>query len=848
MAGKVLVIGWDAADWKVINPLLESGEMPTLKKFLSEGVYGNISTMDPPLSPMLWTTIATGKMPEQHGILNFIEPDPVLGGVRPVTSLSRKTKAIWNILNQNKYTSNVIGWWPSNPAEPINGIMVSNLFQKSDKTPDAPWPMKQGTVHPENLADTFASLRIHPGELTEQHILPFVPNALSIKDENDAHIATLATMLAETASVQSALTWAMESQPADFTAVYFDGIDHFCHAFMKYHPPRFSEEIPVEQYELYKDVVKGIYKFHDMMLERQLALTDKDTTVIILSDHGFHSDHLRMLKYPKEPAGPTYEHRDYGIFCMKGPGVKKDHQVYGVTLADIAPTLLTVFDLPVGKDMAGKPILSAFENPKAISFVESWDLIEGDTGMHPADMTIDPVEAHEALMQLVQLGYIEDPGENKAKATESCIREIQYNLGRSLMFDKQYKKALPVFESLYKNFEEKRFASNYLNVLLQLKNKLKCRQVLEELKASKGELSPSLRYLEASLLILEQKYYAALELLLELQEKFGYIRGLHIQTGHLLLKLDHYQKAIDAFQKALEYDQENASAFYGLGLCHSKLKNFEDASLNLLNSIELSFYNPLAHYYLGESQVFLGENESAINAFEAAVAISPGMVAARQWLIKLYKEVNDQAMVEKHASFIKVTVDKPVFVVSGLPRSGTSMMMQMLHAGGVDILTDEIRNADQNNPKGYFEYEPVKKLAESSEWLKEQSGKTIKIISHLLPHLQPGLKYKILFMEREMEEVLKSQQIMIAKENKKIQNAYPLALANTFEKQLQQIKNWLERQPNIEVLFLNYAAVIENPQEYASKIKEFTGLALDVSNMITAVDPSLHRNQNPVWI
>ncbi|HKK30392.1 MAG TPA: alkaline phosphatase family protein, partial [Alphaproteobacteria bacterium] len=128
-AKKVLLIGWDAADWKVAAPMMDAGEMPNLAKLVSSGVMGNMATLFPVLSPMLWTSIATGKRAHKHGIHGFSEPDPQSGGVRPITNLSRKVKAVWNILNQNGLKSNVVGWWPSNPVEPIDGVMVSNLYQ-----------------------------------------------------------------------------------------------------------------------------------------------------------------------------------------------------------------------------------------------------------------------------------------------------------------------------------------------------------------------------------------------------------------------------------------------------------------------------------------------------------------------------------------------------------------------------------------------------------------------------------------------------------------------------------------------------------------------------------------------
>jgi predicted AlkP superfamily phosphohydrolase/phosphomutase len=168
---KVLLIGWDAADWKVIHPLLDAGKMPHLARFLEQGVMGNIATLQPALSPTLWTSIATGKRPYKHGILGFSEPDPVTGGIRPITNLSRKTKAIWNILNQEGKNTITVGWWPSNPAEPLSkGVMVSNDYQHahgSSTFEPEKWPLKPETIHPERLVRHLKDLRFHPAELTE---------------------------------------------------------------------------------------------------------------------------------------------------------------------------------------------------------------------------------------------------------------------------------------------------------------------------------------------------------------------------------------------------------------------------------------------------------------------------------------------------------------------------------------------------------------------------------------------------------------------------------------------------------------------------------------------------------
>lgn len=153
---KVLLIGWDAADWKVINPLLDAGELPNVQRLVDQGAMAHITTLHPPLSPMLWTSIATGKRPFKHGIHGFTEPTADGMGLQPVTNLSRSTKAVWNILNQNGKKSIVIGWWPSHPAEPIDGVMLSNHYHRSRGRLEKGWPLLQGTIHPPELNDALA--------------------------------------------------------------------------------------------------------------------------------------------------------------------------------------------------------------------------------------------------------------------------------------------------------------------------------------------------------------------------------------------------------------------------------------------------------------------------------------------------------------------------------------------------------------------------------------------------------------------------------------------------------------------------------------------------------------------
>lgn len=186
---------------------------------------------------------------------------------------------------------------------------------------------------------------------------------------------------------------------------------------------------------------------------------------------------------------------------------------------------------------------------------------------------------------------------------------------------------------------------------------------------------------------------------------------------------------------------------------------------------------------------------------------------------------------------------QPIVVVSGLPRSGTSMMMRILAEGGLPVVTDELRRADSDNPNGYFEFETVRQMAEGNvAWLENARGKAVKVISALLEYLPPNYSYKIIYLERDLHEVLASQHKMLENRNEK-----PTASDAEIELQIHQhmsvMKPWLVRQPNMEVMFVNYNALMKNPERCCEQISDFIELPLDQNRMRAVPDQHLYRNR-----
>lgn len=845
LAKKVLLIGWDAADWKIINPLMDAGHMPTLEKLVNGGVMGNFATLDPPLSPTLWTSISTGKRPYKHGIIGFTEPDPSGKGIRPCYITSRKVKAIWNIFNQHGMKSHVVGWWPSHPAEPINGTMISNLYQRATKPINEKWPILDGTVHPAEKQDFYAKLRIHPNELTAAHILPFIPDAKKIDQEKDKRMQMLTKIIADCSTVHAAATYILEHEEWDFMGVYYDAIDHFCHGFMKFHPPQMSM-VPDDLFNLYKDVVISGYKYHDMMLERLLQLAGDDVTVMLISDHGFHPDHLRPVNLPKEPAAPALEHSPYGIFVLNGPGIKKDERIYGASILDVTPTILTLYGLPIGADMDGNVLVNAFEEPLIPEKIDSWEDIPGNTGQHPVDKQEDPYAAAEAMEQLIELGYIERPDENAEKAIRNTINENNYYLARSYIHGRKYNEAIEILKKLHEeNPNVSRYAMRLAHAYQTTNKVAECREVLMQVKATNnGKESAGMRLMEGNLLLVENKAKEAMELFEDIEKNAPNIGRVNMQLGRCYIALKRWKKAETAFKKELEYDPGNASAHHGLGVSYLRRKMYSEAIDCFLNAVGYTYFFPFAHYHLGEALYGLGEYEKAAEAFEVSLKMAPGINKARQWLSKIHNDhLKNPEVAKDYKAEIKENLKGSIVIVSGLPRSGTSMMMQMLHQGGMEIFSDGLRKPDENNPKGYYEHELVKSLARNKSWLKEATGKAVKIISHLLMELPAQYHYKIIFMERDLDEVLMSQHKMLIRDGKAKEGTINLKLVNAFKQNLERIKIWAPKQSHVEILYVSHKNMVNNPKEELKKVNQFLGNNLDIDAMAKVVDKSLHREK-----
>jgi tetratricopeptide (TPR) repeat protein len=678
---RAVVIGIDSADWRLIEPLLAAGKLPNLARLKEQAAWGPLQTLaDIPLSPVIWTSIATGKTADQHGIAWFMVDQP--DGTRvPVRSTNRKAKALWNILAEHQRRPVSVGWWASYPAEDVgSGVVVSDglgfhgfgaTARSGDDGqkvyPPGRYSELAALIPPEHrVPASFVTRFLHVSP-EEYHREMYTPARYRRHDvTNPIH---LFQMYAATAQGLTAIAEKLLAERRyDLFMLYFEQVDSMSHLFMKYAPPKL-EWVDAAEQERYRDVVSEWYVYQDELLGRILAQISLDeTAVFVISDHGFKTGDRRIRSESAVDVNRAHlDHEPEGIFLAAGPHLRPG-RTQTASVLDVAPTLLHYLGFPVAQDMAGRVLEEVFtpeflrENP--VRSVPSYeDETSGAKAQREDTSPVDSEQAADNLAALRTLGYIggetSDGASGGSGQDGASSPEIHNNLGRihlgrgdTTQARREFEKALaldPTNSDALLNLASAEAAEGRTGRAEQLvkealavnPNSIAALAQLAELERDQGRLDEAIRLFEEALAIDRQPF-------------------LYLGLGDVLQRAGRYEEAIAAFRSTLALDPDSALARYNLGVTYGNLNRYEDAvkeyekalalqpagleaakTLNNLGAIAqargardaaATFFERAAEtfplhlesrYNLAMLRLEDGEIEEAVKLLEAAAAVEP---------------------------------------------------------------------------------------------------------------------------------------------------------------------------------------------------------------------------------
>jgi len=405
---KVYLIGIDGASWNLMRKPMAEGKLPNFQRLMQNESYGQLKSFIPTKSPILWTSIATGKKYKKHGIGNFVaEKD---GKMIPVSGNQRITKAFWNIVSDYGLTVGVVNWWVTWPPEEVNGYMVSDRYRNGH-----PEKLDQPVTYPASLIKELPPVGTSMERYMEDRRKYGLPEELHPDAESkniEMMVNSYKQYWSQDRAVRESCRRLIASRNVDVFGVVFRIVDVSSHLLWTYLDLKMLDELRAKDAagnltqqdidridEAYSKIVGGVYQYADDILGDFISKSDANTNFIICSDHGFKFEDGRYghasMKTPPD-----------GIVILAGPAFRKNYKIDGATQLDITPTLLYLEGIPVGRDMDGTILLHAFD-PSFIKSHHPTVVDSHDHGKRQQGQALSSGQDQEILEDLKSLGYIQ---------------------------------------------------------------------------------------------------------------------------------------------------------------------------------------------------------------------------------------------------------------------------------------------------------------------------------------------------------------------------------------------------------------------------------------------------------
>lgn len=616
---RVMLIGIDGADPAIIERLIAQGRLPTLARLARDGAFGRLRSREPLLSPVLWTTIATGQRPQDHGVLDFVEVSTD-GQLVPITSSRRRVPALWNIASQFGHTSGFVGWYASFPVEPVRGFEVSDRLGfhqvKSERT-------VRGAAFPGELVEALQQRFGEPVPNTTAIRARFLsrPDA-PLTADGERRIVQLARIHATTEYYRRITPWLQKTYRPELLGVYFEVVDACSHLFMEDAPPRRAQTDDAD-FEAFSQTVDRCYEYQDEVLADVLALADSDTLTIICSDHGFKSGDWRpdTLGRADEGLAPLW-HLPNGVLFLHGAGVRAGARINRATILDITPTALHALGVPLARNLPGRVLQDAFDGSRITRAPERVDRYAWTPVPPPAPSEAVAVDRLEALRAL---GYVSGSGTPPAHDKDGRTAASYLNEGISLATDGEQADALRAFERARqldpRNVNARAFAAR---VHLERREFDLAKPLLDE-AVSLDPRSAYARLLSANLAIGTQQWDEAEAQLAAAAALDARLPMLYVQRARLFDARGDFAKALDALARAETLTDAEALLLDILVLradAASQLGRSEESAAALRRAGELA---PPDRIAAARAEVALLRHDApaAVTYLRAAVAANP---------------------------------------------------------------------------------------------------------------------------------------------------------------------------------------------------------------------------------
>ncbi len=725
---RVVVIGVDSFDWRIIDPLMRRGRMPNLAHLVARGTRANLKTIRPILSPVIWTSIATGVKPSRHGIVDFVVNDPATGDMVPVTSRMRQVPALWSLVSRQGLDVGVVAWWATWPAETVQGQIVTDrvAFQLFEKERHDDWksadPAKtRGKTFPPELFEQIRPLIRAPDEVTDAEVAPFLGGGkfpATLTEEERGMVDDFKSVLAAGETYHRiALRMLGAGAGGGLAMFYYQGPDEASHLFMRYRPPLLPG-VDRRDMELFGLLVDRYYERQDRYIGDIVAAAGPEATLLLVSDHGFKSDANRPHDTDSRigRGNAADWHTPVGVLLAAGPDIRTGFELGSASILDVTPTVLALFGLPAARDMDGQPLTDMltpdFNRRHAVAWVDSYGGVR-----RPGEEAIAQAAGDaELLEKLRNLGYI---GEERSTAKN--------NRGVIALDEGDVDGAIAQFEQALASGDGGAMARTNLARAWLTKGDLDKAQALAGQAlaqepdnkqallllggvAVKRESWDEAERLYRRILAIDPTFTPAHSKLGELLRKRGrddealaeFHRVIEIaplspieynNIGNIYRDRGRIDKAMEAYREALRCDAQYIGACNNLGLCLQEKGRLDAAKALYDKALAIRPENPILRNSMGTLLALRGDRDGAIAQFERAVKADPRWPIAQGNLATLLFEAGRAG--EAKAAFEKWVEVEPGSIEA---RLGQGLALLMTREADAAIAAfEEVLRRDPDN-------------------------------------------------------------------------------------------------------------------------------------------------------